>query len=104
MSLRRPLAGPEMSRSGIRNHSQINGRDGSAKAGIWHVARHTRLISKRRHVLVEIHKFAERFYQLGSVVQQGWRLTSQSRRRDGVPARECPAFDEIHLTQDPLQL
>jgi hypothetical protein len=62
------------------------------------MARHTRLISVGRHVLVEIHKLAERFYQLGSGVLQGWRLTSQTRCCQGVPACERSAFDEIHFT------
>src|SRR6202022_3536266 len=38
VSLCCPLAGPEVKRSGIRDHRQIDRRDRSAKAGVRHVA------------------------------------------------------------------
>jgi hypothetical protein len=81
MSLWRPLANAKMSGSGISDDSQIHRRDGSAKSGIRHVARHARLISVGRHVPVEIHKLAERLYRLSSGILQGWRLTSHNRER-----------------------
>src|SRR5260370_3330196 len=73
-----PLAGPKMSRSGIRDHSQIDRWDRSAKAGVRHVARHARLISVGGHVPVEIHKLAECFYCLSSGILKVWRLTAQN--------------------------
>ena len=45
VSLRCPLAGPKVNRSGIRDHRQIDRRDRSAKAGVWHVAETRRLDS-----------------------------------------------------------
>ena len=83
MPLWRPLAKRENER--FRDKAmiaQIHRRDGSAKSGIRHVARHAkRLISVGRHVPVEIHQLAERLYRLSSSILQGWRLTSHNRER-----------------------
>jgi hypothetical protein len=43
------------------------------------VAGRARLISVGRHILVEQHQFAERFYELGSGILKDWRLPSQNR-------------------------
>ena len=101
MPLRRPLARPKASRSGIRNHCQIDRRNRSAKPGIGHVAGRARLIPVGRNVFVKEHKLAERFYRFGPGILKDWRLTCPNRRRQGVPSRECPAFDDIHLAQNP---
>ena len=59
MSLWCPLTGPNMSRSGIRDHGEIDGRDRPAKAGIGHVAETAGPILEGRYILVEIHELAE---------------------------------------------
>src|ERR1700751_669741 len=58
VSLRGPLAGPELKRSRIRHHRQIDRRDRSAEACIRHVAETTRPIFEGRYILVEIHDLA----------------------------------------------
>jgi hypothetical protein len=93
-----------MSRSGLRYDRQVDRWDGSAKSGVGHVTGHARQVSVGRHVSVEIHELAKRFYQLGSSVLQGWRLTSKNGRPQGVPPREHSALDEIHLTHNPFEL
>src|ERR1700720_2072499 len=59
ISLRVPLAGPKLNGSGIRDHREIDRRDRWAKAGVRHVAESAGPILQGRHILVEIHKFAE---------------------------------------------
>src|SRR5260370_8478416 len=85
VSLWCPLAGPKMSRSGIRDHRKIDRWDRSAKASVRHVARHARLISIGGHVAVDIHQLAESFYSLspGSLTLRP--LTCQNTSPPPVP-------------------
>src|SRR6266853_1499018 len=104
VSLRRPLAGPEMHRSRIRDHRQIDRRDRSAEADVRHVTRGTGRVPVGGYVLVEIHGLAEQLNQPLPGALKGWRLTRQDRRRQRAQLRERFLLDAVHFTKHPGQL
>src|SRR6267143_1013248 len=81
VSLRGPLAGPEVKRSGERDHRQVDRRDRSAEAGVRHVAGRASLILEDGYVLVVVHQLAERLYHVIAAALQFWRLPRQIWRR-----------------------
>src|SRR6266851_1926983 len=81
ISLRRPLAGPKLSGSGIRDHREIDRRDRSTKASVRHVTETASSILEGRDILVPIHKFAEQLIGPLPRALKRRRLTCQRRRR-----------------------
>src|SRR6266404_6802271 len=104
VSLRRPLAGPEMYRSRIRDHRQIDRRDRSAEADVRHVTRSAGLVPVGGYVLVVIHGLAEQLNQPLPGALKGWRLTCQDRRRQRAQLRERFVLDAVDFTKHPGQL
>src|SRR6266850_3618191 len=81
VSLRGPLAGPEVKRPRKRDHRQVDGGDRSAEAGVRHVAGRASRILEDGHLLVEVHQLAERLNHVIAAALQCWRLPCQIRRR-----------------------
>src|SRR5882724_5756591 len=104
VSLRRPLAGPEVRRSRIRDHRQIDRRDRPAEADVRHVTGGAGLVPVGGDVLVEIHGLAEQLNKPLPGALKGWRLTRQDRRRQRAQLRERSLLDAVDFTKHPGQL
>jgi hypothetical protein len=109
VTLRRPLVGPKVERSGVSDHRQIDRRDWPAKGDVGHVAEGAGDISQWRHVLVEVQQTAESPYRLIPGTLNGRRITDPlgvavSHRRQGLRLREITAEDCSYFGPDPCDL
>ena len=101
VSLRCPLPGAEMVRSGIRRHGEVHGRNRTAEPGVGHVARGACHVLQRGDVHVEVHQLAESRDRRVAGALLGGRLPCHRRGWQCIRLGECLLEDGLDFAPDP---